>query len=320
MKSRKRLHHSRTPSASTGQCQAINIVTVGDQYYLQHITVMLCSFFAKNQHHNVNAFVIVPENTQKCLLTKIKNSMTASFSSKLHFLFHADISAKVFGMITTATYFKLVIGEILPPDIDRVLYLDGDIIVRGDIKDLYNYPIDIVGAVPDTVNQETFKKLGLLSGEPYFNAGVLLVDLDKWRADRIGARALEFARSHPDRISFAEQCALNWVLRGRWTPLPERWNLQAHTLAPKSASRRVKAAQIIHFSGNDKPWYYMTRHPAKREYLSYLSRTEWKSYKYPDYSIRNVILKYATPGVRTQLSRIKQKLVRKGLNIIHNGR
>ena len=59
----------------------------------------------------------------------------------------------------------------------------------------------------------------------------------------------------------------------------------------KDAKRQAQAATIVHFTGSSKPWHYMNNHPLKREYLGYLSRTEWKGYKYPDYSLRNFIYK-----------------------------
>jgi len=238
----------------------------------------------------------MPTGTPECKLDKIRKSIHGS-SSNLQFR-SVDPSLfekfKVRDHITRATYFKLLIGELLPADIHRVLYLDPDIIVRGDLEELWNYYLydSVIGAVEDS-NMFFKETLGLRPNEPYFNAGVLLVDLDQWRADCVGFRALNFALSDPDRITYADQCALNWILRDRWKPLPERWNLQTASLARtvKGARRQAKTAQIVHFSGYWKPWLYMTRHPVKREYLAYLSRTEWKKYTYPDYSLRNFISK-----------------------------
>src|SRR5262249_31916955 len=132
------------------------------------------------------------------------------------------------------------------------------------------------------------------------NAGVLLIDLDRWRQARVGSEAAAFANCHPDRISFADQCPLNWVLRDRWTHLPECWNLQTFAVVEhhygfmdysRPAKERAMAAKIIHFSGGSKPWHYMNNHPFKRDYLAYLSRTVWKHHRSPDYTLRNFIRK-----------------------------
>src|SRR5262249_44225277 len=155
---------------------------------------------AKNRNHIVNSYVIVPKGTQECKLDKIRNSIPGSLTN-LHFC-PIDRSligdGKIFMHVTTTVNSKLFIVELLPPDVHRVLYLDCDIIVRGDVEGLWNYDLydSVVGAVEDP-NMHYKEKLGLLPGQPYFNAGVLLVDLDRWRAGRVGPRALNFLHSHP---------------------------------------------------------------------------------------------------------------------------
>jgi lipopolysaccharide biosynthesis glycosyltransferase len=157
----------------------------------------------------------------------------------------------------------------------------------------------VLAAVPDLGSPPT-KRLGLRPDALYFNSGVLLIDLDRWRETDTGPRSLDFARYYPDRVTFPDQCSLNWVLRDQWTPLPERWNLQTGAVTTsrlgfmdfaRDAKRQAEAAQIIHFNGPSKPWHFMNNHPLKPEYLAYLSRTAWKNYKYPDYSMRNFIRK-----------------------------
>jgi lipopolysaccharide biosynthesis glycosyltransferase len=283
--------------------QVLNIVTQCDEHYAQHLSVMLLSLLEQNQNYVVNAFVMVPEDTQKRTLCKIRHSIS-DFSSNLHFLkMNPNLveSLKVFGHVTYATYYKLFIGEVLPQGLQKVIFLDPDIVVRGRLDELWNFCHEdsIVGAVTDSfveANPQIKSTLGLDPGEPYFNAGVLLIDLNRWRQARVGSEAVAFAHCHADRISFADQCPLNWVLRNRWISLPESWNLQTSMVVEsrygfmdysKVAKQRGTAARIIHFSGDSKPWHYMNNHPFKRDYLAYLSRTDWRNYRYPDYTLRN---------------------------------
>ena len=304
---------SSAPIASESTGQALNIVTVSDGDYAQHLSVMLLSLFENNRNHVVNAFIIVPEDMQEYCLDKIRNSVS-EFSENLHFCRYPRITEKLqtTGHVTVASYYWLPMGEILPTDIHRVIYMDADILVRGDIGELWNFSLgnSVVGAVPDIVVSPPKKlekyaravreRLGLHPDAPYFNSGVLLVDLDRWRETRVGLDAFNFARCHADRMTFTEQCALNWVLRDRWTPLPERWNLQTHMIVTfrwgfmdysSDAKEQAQAATIVHFTGDSKPWHYMNNHPLKREYLACLLRTEWKNYKFLDYSLRNFIRK-----------------------------
>ena len=290
--------------------QAVNIVTLSDEHYVQHLSVMLVSLFENNQNHVVNVFAIIPKDMPEAILMKIRTSVKG-FERNLHFCKierNTVDELPVFGYLTTAAYYRYFIGEILPKDIHKVIYLDPDIIVRGDIGELWRACLgnSVVGAVPDSAmtSPELYlklqRKLGLRPDAPYFNSGVLLVDLDRWRETGVGLDAFQFARDQTDRMTFTEQCGLNWALRDRWMPLPECWNLQTGMVArirwgfmdyTRDAKKRARAAKIVHFTANSKPWHYMNNHPLKREYFTYLGLTQWKDYKYSDYSLRNVIRK-----------------------------
>jgi lipopolysaccharide biosynthesis glycosyltransferase len=288
--------------------RVLNIVTQCDEHYVQHLSVMLLSLAEHNQHYVINAFVFIPQDMQEPILGKIRHSIS-DFSCNLHFIKANPKlvqSLKVFDHVTCATYYKLFMGELLPQDLQKVIYLDPDIVVRGRLDELWNFchGQSIVGAVADfgaEVKPQIKSKLGLDPGESYFNAGVLLIDLNRWRQARVGSEAIAFAHCHADRISFADQCPLNWVLRGRWIKLPEIWNLQTSSMVvgqqygfvnySRAAKKKAMAAQIIHFSGFSKPWHYTNSHPFKRDYLAYLSRTDWKHYRPPDYTLRNFVRK-----------------------------
>ena len=272
----------------------LNIVTQCDEHYAQHLSVMLRSLIEHNQHYVVYAFVIIPLGMQEPTLGKIRHSISG-FSSNLHFLkmsSNAVEGLEVFDHVNSSTYYKLFVGELLPQSLRKVIYLDNDIVVRGRLDELWNVHLghSIVGAVADPFAKR-YSKLKLDPGEPYFNAGVLLIDLTRWRQARVGSEDSTFAQCHPDRTTFADQCSLNWVLRNRWKNLPETWNFRVMPVYSKAAKKRGMAAKIIHFAGRSKPWHYMNVNPFKRDYLAYLSRTDWKDYSYPDYTLRNFMLK-----------------------------
>jgi lipopolysaccharide biosynthesis glycosyltransferase len=297
----------RRPLSPSATSQVLNLVTQSDEHYVQHLSAMLVSLFEKNRNNVINVFVLIPHGIREYLLDTLMEIST-KFSQGLHF-FQIDRQMlnglRVVNHVTSAVYHKLFMGEILPNNISRVIYLDADIIVRADLGGLWRHDLgnSVVGAVADP-NVESIvgikTKLGLRPDASYFNSGVLLVDLDRWRNISVGLDTLRFVRDHCNRMSFNDQCALNWVLRDRWTPLPDCWNLQSFAVTnsrwgymyyTKEAQIRAKAAKIIHFTGGCKPWHYMNNHPLKHEYFRYLSKTQWKAYEYDDYSLRNVIRK-----------------------------
>lgn len=155
-------------------------------------------------------------------------------------------------IVSHATYARLFVDEILPPDADRCIYLDSDLIVARDVTELWEAPLGdrTVGAVENLTAGEQLEhqqRLGLR--EPrYFNAGVLLIDVHRWRQRAVKRRALEAARRVGDRLILHDQDALNCALDGDWADLPSHWNSAA------VAALSPDAAVVFHFMGAPKPW------------------------------------------------------------------
>lgn len=155
-------------------------------------------------------------------------------------------------LISHAAYARLFIDEILPPDADRCIYLDSDLIFARDVTELWGTPLGdrTIGAVENlsaSEQSEHQRRLGLR--EPrYFNSGVLLIDVVRWRERAVGPRALEAARRIGDRLILHDQDALNVALDGDWTVLAGHWNKAA------DASLAPEAAVVLHFMGAPKPW------------------------------------------------------------------
>jgi lipopolysaccharide biosynthesis glycosyltransferase len=115
-----------------------------------------------------------------------------------------------------------MIADLLP-EISRALYLDSDIVVMGDISgmlhlDLSQYPL---AAALDAFDASPLfkRKISLGQSVPYFNSGVMLLNLDRWRSENIGRRALDFAATNPQYIVYWDQCALNNIIRGNFLVL-----------------------------------------------------------------------------------------------------
>lgn len=199
------------------------------------------------------------------------------------------------GRATRATYARLRMAELVPPELDRVIYLDCDLLLRADLTPLFETDLGghAVGAVQDTLVGplvssplafERWAELGLRADQPYFNSGVMVIDLAAWRAQAVGERALEVLRTSPQDIKYWDQDALNLVLRGGFELLAPNWNTYPTWLAdrdPVDANRLQEAmyddiradAHILHFISRNKPW--LDDFPATRsreEYRSYLRR------------------------------------------------
>ena len=283
----------------------INIVTSCDDAYAQHTAVFLKSFFKQNTN-TCRIFILVPDNfNHRKTLERNLNSHV----SNLEFLtinLPDNVSFKISHHVTAASYFQLLMDRLVPADIRRVIYLDPDMLINGSLDELWTVDLEnyIVAAVSDPgVNENRWlrddigRKIGLDRTSSYFNAGVLVIDLCRWRKAGLAERALNFAVDRPDLITFWDQCALNHVVNGRFKELSKHWNFQTDHLrwsnrkCTLDSLREVGAAKIIHFSGPLKPWLYLTNHPMKWLYWEYLRETEWHDYYPPDRSGLNVLKK-----------------------------
>lgn len=184
--------------------------------------------------------------------------------------------------ISSTTYARLLITNILPEDISRVLYLDADILVLDDLSPVCEMDLDnaVVGAVVDE-RLSTHIKMGntSLAGMPlprvqdYFNAGVLLIDLAKWRTERIPEKALEYLELYP-HSAFSDQDALNFACDSAWKKLDPRWNYyQIDLKKPVSDLSGGQRPGIIHFQGCLKPWDPSSLNFNAGFYDSFRSRT-----------------------------------------------
>lgn len=170
-----------------------------------------------------------------------------------------------------ATYARLCVGDLFP-DAKRILYLDADTLLLSDTEYLEGVDLphsDVLAAClePYTPTFDAhngvldYQKLGLLGGSPYFNAGVLLVDVARWNRANVKERAVEYLRRQDVRITLYDQEALNVVLVSRWHSLPPEWNVSKYWVVggPDGWRHAIDRARIVHFLSAEKPWLDPTK-------------------------------------------------------------
>ncbi len=181
----------------------------------------------------------------------------------------------------------------LPPDVERLLYLDGDTLVCADLSPLLQAELGgcPVGAVQDALTARYKTLLGFSESEPYFNSGVLLIDVPCWKSKKVPQRVKKHAQSA--RL-YPDQDVLNLALRGEIAALHPRYNLQPQHLVfddnaylavyPQAAYHTGQMLQeartspaILHayrFLG-DFPWHTGNHHPNTAEWDAYMRRSPW---------------------------------------------
>jgi lipopolysaccharide biosynthesis glycosyltransferase len=201
----------------------------------------------------------------------------------------------VFGHVSKATYFRLLLPDMLPANETEAIYVDVDAVVLGDLSSLSKTALNgrTVGAVRDGASLATGRGLpgldclGLSPDAPRFNGGVLLIDLQKWRTARITEQCLSYLRRYHEYVQFWDQDALNAVLAFDWTELARGWNYRVDCHVPPNAAVPVAEylaairgdANIVHYASATKPWHYYADHPGKIFFYEYLDRTAWKGWR-----------------------------------------
>lgn len=175
-----------------------------------------------------------------------------------------------------SSYARLLLPDLLPPTVRRVVYLDADVLVRKDFSPLFELDLGglAVGAVRDFSVESTAHDLsGVREREParpYFNGGVLVIDVPAWTRADVGQRALAYAFAGDSPLRQGDQDALNAVIDA-WHPLPDDWNVQHALNLPRPV---YGDAAILHFIGG-KPWNPLCRTPGTFEWVQSLIRSGW---------------------------------------------
>jgi lipopolysaccharide biosynthesis glycosyltransferase len=261
------------------------LVLASDEAYAMPLATTLRSIAEANRSSWPLEFHVLCNGLCEDTRVKVFNSLPKE-SAAIRWI---PVDVKLFGgfreayYVSKMTYARLLIPSIFPDTVSRVLYLDTDLLVLDDLGPLWETDLGgaIVGAVSDFFFHTAFVAEGLdpelMRAEPrygglprvrdYFNAGVLLIDLDRWRENRISEKALEYLTRHSASPYF-DQDALNFVCDNRWKKLDPRWNVQDHK------KRIVESRRgIVHFVSDSKPWNVRAGNPNAGFYDAFRSRT-----------------------------------------------
>lgn len=190
---------------------------------------------------------------------------------------------------------RLFIGEVLPGSVERVLYLDCDTVVLKSLKGLWNTNLHgfVAGAVMEpTIYPVIKKQIGLEDKDPYFNSGVLLIDLKKWREEEAQKKLLDFYREMGGKLFAGDQDTINGALKGRIRPLSPVYNFftnyryfhyshltrlsPLYEMIPEKTYRQAKRhPAIVHYMGDERPWIAGNLNHYRRAYDQYLKLTPW---------------------------------------------
>lgn len=317
----------------------MNIVCATDDNFVQHCSIMLVSLLSNNS--NVCIYILTeglkPEN--KLIL----ENEVANYKGKLNFcIVDSNVVEKFpmpsdrgFSHISRATYYRLLMAELLPSDLDKIIYLDCDIIINGSLEELWN--INIEGYAIAASKQIGYgfeaERLGYPINYGYFNAGVNVVNLKYWRDFNVKDSLLQYIERHFESIKYHDQDTLNAVLYDKCYYIMPKWNMTSLTFSlflntrgdsrngviindysreKNNIKQNLKHPIVIHYVSHPKPWNDGCIHPYYYLYYDYAKKTiNYKRIERPNH-VKHLLLLYIN-NILSVLSLIKQKIMKTDL-------
>ena len=254
-----------------------------DDNYVVHLCVVIASIL-NNTESKIHFIVLAPnlseENKQKIATVCGDNELNiVNTSVKLDNFSNVEIKC---GHISLSTCSRFFIPQLDFP-YEKGVYLDCDVVVNGDIKELFDIDLgeNYTAAVDDFISKDYSAKLGI---GRYFNAGVLLLNIAKMRSENAVEKILAALETHGNTIKYADQDILNLVFGQKVLFLPPRFGVvspyfrgrKTKYFSKEEISAAIYNPLVIHFTGPDKPWVIpcgLTAHPWTPLYFHYLRQT-----------------------------------------------
>jgi len=263
--------------------------------YAPHAAALIVSIMVNKRPEDELIFYCFSDKLSE-EVHRLYREMAQQWKFTLHFI---EIDDSLFQHLPAfqgyrTTYFRLVMERLLPKSLEKILYLDCDMIVMSSLDELFT--TDLTDKYAAVVAEATFMShlTSLNLQYPYFNAGMALFNLKKYRQDRVEERAFDFAEKHREILLFPDQDILNVIFGGNVVYVPLKWNcIQNHriTFFPQVSrsilhmsgwqflkgfwdqlSEAERSPCIVHYN-NTKPWDGGCNSPLAGEYWKYARQT-----------------------------------------------
>lgn len=249
----------------------MNILVAVNDEYVRPLQVMLASLF-RYETGSVDVYLfysrITPENRKKISLCIEKaGARLIEVPVADDFFQNAPIRCH----FSKEMYYRVLCSEALPVTLDRILYLDADILIRGSLRQLYEMDFQgktLIGVI-DMIQIRYFQKdyqahkaeLGLSEEDVYINSGVLLINLVKMREWNVWQDFIVQLEEKREVLQFPDQDLINIIFRGEIGVAEEIYNYPTIILTASSRLQWLmkgwirEKPLIVHYQCRSKPWH-----------------------------------------------------------------
>lgn len=280
----------------------MNIFYSSDDNFAQILGVSITSLFENNKKTQEIVVYIIDNNISsenKALLSKIGES----YNRRIEFLSLDNIDTSKlenisFGRWSVGCMYRLFAATLFPENIDKVLYIDCDTIVCSELCEMYNTDISdyYFAGVLDCISGMNKANVGLKADDNYFNSGVMLINLKKWREDNIEQKFMDYIVEKKAKIQYLDQGIINAVISKQALVLHPKYNTMSvffdfsslkellkfrktkHYYSEEDFLQAKNEPVIIHYTGSFasiRPWYKNATHSKTEEWRKYKKLSPW---------------------------------------------
>ena len=274
-----------TSDRQTPDTMQIHVCFATNDRYAPHAAALVVSIMSNKFSSEEIIFYFFSDKTSLHVQNAFRE-MSEQWGFVLHIIEVSDELFKDFSQFngSRTPYFRILIDRMLPQQLNKVLYLDCDMIVVTSLSPLWE--TDISGKYAAVV-AEAVSVSHMPTSHPYFNSGMMLLNLKKYRDDNISEKAIQWGKTYPDRVRYADQCIFNGVFNGNVVYMSCKWNvfggyqLSHHIRVgfvsmPNLLSDLHEAEKnpgIVHFLS--KSWVYDCEHVSRNLYWKYVRKTHF---------------------------------------------
>ena len=253
--------------------KTINICLSCDDNYTKYAGVVIASILANSNDNDNLMFYILDGGISKEKKQQI-SSLTSIKNCQINFvpidenMFSDYAKVKTHKYISIATYYRLKAPSLLP-NVDKIIYLDCDVVVNTSLKELYEIDIKdyLLAGVSDN------KKRMVKENPTYVNAGILVFNLEKMRQENTEEEFYNYTKENVNNITKGDQEIINEVCKGKIKVIDSQWNVQTSNFVNRSDY--TTNPKIIHYLSKEKPWKFGSYSYHKKYWFKYLQLTPW---------------------------------------------
>ncbi len=291
--------------------ETINILCATDKNFVPYCRVMLTSLFENNKDEHISVYLLVDDTVLEKDRSKYLE-LAKQYVQTIHII---SVDSSTFekypvynSQWTNSIYYRLLAAELLPKSINKIIYLDADIIVTRSIREMWEIDVEkyALGAVHDiwAPNQQVYNRLGLKNDKQYFNSGSMILNLKYWRENELSRKYMQYIQENFEKLWFNDQDTLNGVLFNKKLMLPVTYNFQVLFLKnsifnemtdeQKKNILETKNPLIMHYSASTKPWMIMYyKMPFLELWRKYRDLSMWRNTRnlFPKTKVLNWLIK-----------------------------